>query len=420
MLDIKKIVAEPEQIAAALKKRNVDLNPTELIELHQSSLSLRTQEDELRCKRNTLAKSQPTEDSVSVGRQINLQLQQISENRLSVEKELTGKLEVLPNLPADDLLEGGKENNVVLRQFNESNKVVKPALDHVEIEKQFGLVDFERGTKLSGSGFWIYTGLGARLEWALLNHFIETHIKNGYQFLMVPHILEEQSAYAAGQLPKFREELFWIEKQGENLSRFLLPTAETAILSFHREEILANANLPLKYFAYTPCFRREAGGHRHSERGTIRGHQFNKVEMFQFARPAESEGIFLEMVSQVESILSSLELHFQTSKLAAGDCGFSMAKTFDVEVWIPSIGEYKEVSSASNAGDFQARRANIRYRPDGSKKNELVHTLNASGLATSRLLPALLEQNLQPDGRIAIPEVLRKSFGQDFLEPIKA
>ena len=222
----------------------------------------------------------------------------------------------------------------------------------------------------------------------------------------------------AGQFPKFADEVFHLQspESGESAG-FLLPTAETALVNLHREEILPEEALPRRYFAYTPCYRREAGSYRTRERGMIRGHQFNKVELFQFTRPADSEAALEELIQKAESLVQGLELHYRVSRLAAQDCSAAMAKTYDIEVWIPSMGEYKEVSSASNARDYQARRGNIRYRNQTTRQNEFVHTLNASGLATSRLLPALVEQHQRPDGSVPVPEVLRKWVGQEVLHP---
>lgn len=325
-----------------------------------------------------------------------------------MESEINDFLLGLPNLPADDVVAGGKENNEVVESFG-----IKPAFSftpqhHVDLAERLGLIDYARGVKLSGNGFWVYKNLGARLEWALLNYFTETHLKDGYQMTLLPHILNETCGLTAGQLPKFRDDLYWFQKDSpEAIEQFVLPTAETALVNLHRDEILDEAALPIKYFAYTPCYRKEAGSYRAEERGMIRGHQFNKIEMFQYAHPEHSEEAFQELVQKACALMSGLGLHFRLSKLAAEDCSAAMAKTYDIEVWIPSMNDYKEVSSASNAADYQARRGNIRLRKaDGGLA--FAHTLNASGLATSRIFPALLEQNQEEDGSVRIPEVLQK------------
>ena len=283
---------------------------------------------------------------------------------------------------------------------------------HVDLCQDLGLIDYERGVKLAGSGNWMYTGMGARLEWALLNYFIDTHTADGYDFILPPHMLEYQCGVTAGQFPKFADEVFKIANHPtEGGTFYMLPTAEAALASVYRDEILTEADLPKKFFAYTPCFRREAGSHRADERGMVRGHQFNKVEMFQFTTPENSDEAFDELVTKAEKLVEGLGFHFRTVKLAAGDCSASMARTYDIEILIPSMDGYKEVSSVSNARDYQARRGNIRFRREATGKPEFMHTLNGSGLATSRIFPALVEQNQRADGSIVVPEVLRKYLG---------
>jgi seryl-tRNA synthetase len=309
----------------------------------------------------------------------------------------------LPNIPADDVVAGGKENNAVVYTFGARPEFSFAPKDHVELATSLDIIDYERAAKMSGSGFWIYKGAGALLEWALLNYFVDYHTANGYTFILPPFLLNEASATASGHLPKFRDDLFWTE------DKFCLnATAEMMLGNYHRDEIVKTELLPLKYFAYSPCFRREAGSYRKEERGMVRGHQFNKVEMFQYVKPEESWEAFVQMRSQAEKLLAGLGLHFQTSQLAAGDCSAAMAKTVDLEVWIPSMGIYKEVSSVSNALDYQARRGAMRFKNESSGKTEFLHTLNGSGLATSRLLPAILEQFQQADGSVLVPEVLRR------------
>ena len=319
-------------------------------------------------------------------------------------------LAVLPNTPDDDLLPGGKENNKVLKQVNKKPEFTFKAKNHVDLCVDLGLIDYDRGVKLGGNGCWLYRGTGAMLEWALLNYFIEEHIKDEYEFILPPHMLNYDCGYGAGQFPKFSEEVYWIDSKTEK-SKFLLPTAETALVNLYKGEIIPEEKLPMKFFAYTPCYRREAGSYRQEERGMIRGHQFNKVEMIQITKPEQSMAAFEELVTKAENLVKNLGLHYQVSKLAAGDCSASMKRTYDIEVWIPSMGIYKEVSSASNAGDYQARRNNTKYRNNETKKTDFVHTLNASGLATSRLIPAIVEQFQNEDGSITIPEVLRKYMG---------
>ena len=290
--------------------------------------------------------------------------------------------------------------------------------DHVELAESLGLIDYNRAAKIAGRGAWIYTGLGAQLEWALLNYFITTHMKDGYTFILPPHLLNEASGFGAGQFPKFREDVFWLNDMEPK--RFLLPTAETALVNLYRDEIMQEEDLPKKFFAYTPCYRKEAGSYRTEERGMIRGYQFDKVEMVQYTKPEDSDAAFEELVKKAEGLVAGLGLHYRVSKLAAGDISHSMARTFDIEVYLPSVDIYKEVSSASNARDYQARRTMCRYRDKATGKTRYVHTLNASGLATSRVFPAILEQNQQPDGSVLIPEVLQPFMGGlKVLKPIK-
>ncbi len=333
-----------------------------------------------------------------------------------IEAEYNELMLGLPNLPDTDLKPGGKENNEPIRYFGEPHHFDFEPKNHVDICTDLGLIDYKRGTKLSGNGFWIYRGMGARLEWALLNYFIDTHLADGYELVLVPHMLGYECGQTAGQFPKFRDEVYWLETEKEDERRlFMLPTAETALVSLHRDEILTEADLPRKYISYTPCFRREAGSYRADERGMVRGHQFNKVEMVQYTKPEDSDAAFEELVGKAEALVKGLGFHFRTVKLAAADCSASMARTYDVEIHIPSMDGYKEVSSVSNARDYQARRGSIRFKRDGSNKTEFVHTLNGSGLATSRILPAIVEQNQNADGSVNVPDVLRKYLGVDVL-----
>jgi len=333
-----------------------------------------------------------------------------------VQDQLRVRMSELPNLPADDVVPGGKEANRVVKTFGEPPAIDK-VRDHVELSRLLGLVDHERGVKLGGSGFWMYTGLGARLEWALVNWLIDQNVAAGYEFLLPPHLLLETAGFAAGQFPKFYDDVYHLSRQSAPRGQFLLPTAETAILGAYQNEILDTAKLPLKVFAYTPCYRREAAGSHSDERGTVRGHQFNKVEVFQFALPEQADAALEAMVTHAEGLVERLGLHYQRSLLAAGDSSAAMRKTLDIEVWMPSTGKYKEVSSVSWGGDYQARRAAIRYREPGGKQTRFVHTLNGSALATSRLFPAILEQFQQPDGSVLVPEVLRDRLGTDRLTP---
>ncbi|MFY9306255.1 MAG: serine--tRNA ligase [Bacillota bacterium] len=424
MLDINLIRQDPETVRQALLKRNVSVDFTELLQWDSERRELMKKGDDLRARRNKASDEIPAmkrrgEDVSAVLSEMKAVSDQIKdiESRLSdIEMKIKQFMDGLPNIPDDDVPAGGKECNTVVRVWGEQPKFDFEPKDHMELAVSLGLVDYERGAKLGGSGFWVYTGLGARLEWALLNYFVQDHIKNGYEFLLPPHILTYECGYTAGQFPKFKEDVFHLKAdEGRGFQQFLLPTAETALVNLHRNEIIPESELPKRYFAYTPCYRREAGSYRTQERGMIRGHQFNKVELFQYTKPEDSSDALEELVARAEALVQGLGLHYRVSKLAAEDISASMAKTYDIEVWIPSINEYKEVSSASNARDYQARRGAIRFRREDTGKTEFVHTLNASGLATSRLFPAILEQNQQADGSVVVPEVLREIVGTDVI-----
>ena len=420
MIDINRIRNNKEEVEKALLKRmdNVDLD--ELLERDKEKRRLGAQMDEYRAERRKASDTIPKmkkegKDTTAIVEQMKELGTKIDEGMVKyneLEKKVFDYLAGLPNTPDDDVLAGGKENNEVLRTH-----LTKPEFDfeikpHYEILKDLKMVDYERGVKIAGEKNWIYTGIGARLEWALINYFIDTHIKNGFQFMMLPYMLKYECGFGAGQFPKFNDEVYMIktEENDENHIKFLLPTAETGLVNVHSNEILNIDELPKKYFAYTQCFRVEAGSSREEERGTIRGHQFNKVEMVEYVTEDKTEEAFNELLNIAEGIMKNLGLHYQVSKLAAGDCAQGMCRTYDIEVWIPSMGIYKEVSSVSNSRDYQARRNNTKYR-DTDGNLHYVCTLNGSGLATSRLVPAIVEQYQNKDGSITVPEVLRPYLG---------
>ncbi len=435
MLDIKRIKEDPQGVKAALRAKEVDCDATidKILVLDEQIRGLKTASEGKTAQKNKLAKENGKlfgqkkaaerrgedvsglEAAIAANNAQSIQLDrdvadQIAQLKALSEEYRTAMLS-LPNLPDPDLLPGGKENNQPLRYFGQPHTFDFEPKHHVDLCAGLGLIDYERGVKLAGAGNWMYTGMGARLEWALLNYFIDTHIADGYDFILPPHMLEYQCGETAGQFPKFADEVYKIANPTDERVHYMLPTAEAALCSIYRDEILTEADLPKKLFAYTPCFRREAGSHRADERGMVRGHQFNKVEMFQFTRPEDSDAAFDELVTKAEALVKGLGFHFRTVKLAAGDCSASMARTYDIEIQIPSMNGYKEVSSVSNARDYQARRGNIRFRREATGKPEFVHTLNGSGLATSRIFPAMVEQNQRADGSIVVPEVLRKYLG---------
>ena len=414
MIDIKQIRNNPEELAARLAKKGVEINFTEFLSKDAQRRETIAKIDSLRSEKKKLSREfaearKSNGDISEVENKIKTTDATIETNEAAI-KDLDAYIDsvlcTLPNPPADGVCAGGKENNEVIKTVGEQPIFGFTPRDHMELSQINGLIDYERGAKISGNGFWIYRGTAARLEWALLNYFVSEHSADNYEMLFLPHILGEKCGFVAGQFPKFADEVFYIEGTKD----FILPTAETALVNIHRDEILDEKDLPLRYFAFTPCYRKEAGSYRKEERGMIRGHQFNKVELFQYAHPDESQKSLEEMLEKAERLVRNLGLHYQVSKLAAQDCSWSMGTTYDIEVWIPSMGIYKEISSVSNAYDYQARRGNIRFRGT-NKELRYAHTLNASGLATSRILPAIFEQFQNADGSVAIPEVLRPYMG---------
>ncbi|MBR2175848.1 MAG: serine--tRNA ligase [Clostridia bacterium] len=424
MIDIKLIRDNPDEVKAKIKKREMDLDSIvdEIREVDAAKREQLGKVEAMKAEQNAASKQIPQikkagGDASEIMAKMKELVAQIKEGDAKVseleEKQKTLLLS-LPNLPDDDVAAGGKEQNEPVRYFGEKPQFDFKMKNHVELCEGLGLIDYERGAKIAGAGSWLYRGWGSRLEWALLNFFINEHINDGFEFILPPHMLGYQCGYVAGQFPKFEDEVYWIANPTSSDKRFMLPTAETALVNIHRDEVLTKDELPRKYIAYTPCYRREAGSYRSEERGMIRGHQFNKVEMVQYTEDDKSDAAFEELVEKAERLVRELGLHYRLSKLAAGDCSFSMARTYDIEVWIPSMEIYKEVSSASNARDYQARRGNIRYRGD-DKKMHFAHTLNASGLATSRVIPAIVEQYQNADGSVTVPEVLRPYMGIDVI-----
>jgi seryl-tRNA synthetase len=375
MLDIELIRSDPEFVRTALLKRmdSVDLEP--ILEADSQRRKLVSEVEAVRAERNRAAKEigklkasgADTTDAQKQAAALGDQVTAMQVTLTDTETTLRELLLELPNLPDDRSPAGGKEANQVIRTWGGKPDLGDKALDHVELCTRLGLIDYARGTKLGGNGFWLYTGRGAALEWALLDFFNREHYAAGYQFMLPPHLLTEEAGYAAGQFPKFADDVFHIAEEQGARNSFLLPTSETAIVNVYRDEILPADKLPLKAFAYSPCYRREAGSYRSEERGTVRGHQFNKVEMFQFTAPEGAEDALNELVGRSQMLVEKLGLHYQTTLLAAKDASASMKLTYDIEVWLPSMGIYKEVSSASWAGDYQARRANIRYRGEKGK-----------------------------------------------------
>lgn len=416
MIDIKKIIEDRASVEKGLLKRvpqdKLDLDS--IIKLYEQKKQLQSDFDTKRGEQNAfnekmskVEKNSPEFKELIANLKVKAsEVKEVEGKLKEVEDELQSKMEVLPNIPEDDVVAGGKENNQVIKTVGDKPKFDFPIKDHVELGKDLGLFDFETAAKVSGANFSMYRGMGARLEWALINFFISEHIKSGYEMIIPPNLVVEQSAYSAGQLPKFKDDVYWVQD-----GLCLIPTAETVLTNIYRDSVVEEKNLPKKFFAYTPCYRREAGSYRANEKGLIRVHQFNKVEMYQFTAEDKSKEAFEELVAKAEDLVTKLGLHYRVSKLAAGDCSAGAAKTYDIEVYMPSLDMYYEVSSVSNVTDYQARRGNMRYKPEDGSKLKYMHTLNGSGLATSRLMVALVETYQQKDGSILIPEVLRPFIG---------
>ena len=420
MIDIKLIIEKPEYVKQALLKKGCEVDFTKLISWDSEKRSLLREIEQLKAQRNKVSaeipklKKQglPVENIFQEMREIGDKITEGDAKINSLSEKIFDFVACLPNMPDADLKEGEKENNEIVKVYGKMPEFSFPVQNHVDLCVKNGLIDYERGVKLAGNGFWAYRGDGARLEWALLNFFVSEHLSDGYEFILPPHQLSYNCGFGAGQFPKFSDEVYWLDvDEDRKKNRFMLPTAETALVNLYAGEIVEQDKLPFKLFAYTPCYRKEAGSARAEERGMIRGHQFNKIEMVQYTTPEQSDKAFDELVNKACSLMDKLGLHFRLSKLAAGDCSASMARTYDVEVWIPSMGIFKEVSSVSNARDYQARRNNTRYRDKETNKPAFVHTLNGSGLATSRVFPALIEQYQNADGSITVPEVLRPFMG---------
>ena len=420
MLDLKKIRDNKEKMTELLARKGYKADFDEVLSLDEKRRTAISEVEKLKAERNKVSaeipalkkQGKPVDGIFAEMRALGEKIAELDRTAGELDEKVFDLLSRMPNVPDEDLAGGGKENNQVIKVVGNKPEFDFPMQNHVDLCTKLGIIDYARGTKLSGGGFWLYRGDGARLEWALLNFFISEHLKDGYEFILPPHQLGYNCGFGAGQFPKFSDEVYWLDcDEDRKRNRFMLPTAETALVNMYSGEIIDESKLPMKFFAYTPCYRKEAGSYRAEERGMIRGHQFNKVEMVQYAHPDRSKEAFEELVGKAASLIEKLGLHFRISKLAAGDCSASMARTYDIEVWIPSMGIYKEVSSVSNANDYQARRNNTRYRDSKTGKTAYVHTLNGSGLATSRVFPAIIEQYQNADGSINVPEALVPFMG---------
>ncbi|MZH40541.1 MAG: serine--tRNA ligase [Nitrospinae bacterium] len=414
MLDIKIIRENPEAVKISLKRRGGDFK--ELDELLkpeedrraglQESESLKNRKKKLSAEVGKLKQNgQDASQLMEEVKAINVSIKELDDKIQSWETQVQEKLLGIPNIPDDTIPDGADETaNRMVRDWGTKPQFSFKPKSHVEIGEQLGLIDLKRAAKISGARFAVYKGQGAGLLRALINFMIDVQTReNGYQELYPPFLVNKESMQGTGQLPKFEEELFATRDD----PLYLIPTAEVPVTNFHRDEILEEESLPICYAAYTPCFRREAGSYGKDTQGLIRQHQFDKVELVKFSRPRESEAELESLVTNAESILQKLDLHYRVVELCTGDLGFSAAKTYDLEVWLPSQDTYREISSCSNFTDYQARRARIRCKKRTGGKPEFVHTLNGSGLAAGRLFVALLENHQQEDGTVNVPEALR-------------
>ncbi len=421
MLDLRFVRENPEAVRAGLARRGMTLDLTEFLALDARRRAVQQEIESLRRKRNEVSEEigrlkkagQLAEDKVNEMRAVGDQITALENSTREVDESQRNILLTIPNLPHASVPDGKDENdNREIRRWSpeggEPPKFSFEPKPHWDIAELLDIIDFDRAAKITGARFALYKGLGARLERALINFMLDLHTtEHGYLEVLPPFMVNKASMTATGQLPKFEEELFRVE----NGTYYLIPTAEVPVTNIHQNEILAEEKLPVLYAAYTPCFRREAGSYGKDTRGLIRQHQFNKVELVKFAKPDTSYDELEKLTSNAEEVLRRLGLSYRVIVLCTGDMGFSAAKTYDIEVWLPAQNKYREISSCSNFEDFQARRGNIRYKPKGSKKTDLVHTLNGSGLAVGRTVVAIIENFQQADGSVVIPDVLRPYMG---------
>lgn len=420
MLDIKLIREYPEVVRENCKRKLVDASLVDtIIDLDSTRRSIITEVEQLKSIRNQRSlevaarkkTGESTNDIIVEVRELGERIKTLDSTLRETDEALSQQMAWLPNMAHESVPVGtsAEENVEVRREGTCAEKALRKG--HLEIGTELGLLDFERGAKVTGSGFGFLTGMGARLERALINFSLDRAVGAGYTEIVPPFAVNPASAFGTGQLPKSAEEMYYVEKD----ELYLIPTAEVPITNFHRDEVLSASDIPCAYAGYSACFRREAGSHGKDTRGFLRVHQFNKVELVRFSRPDESYATLERMVAHVESLLADLELTYRVLLLCTGDMTFGGSKTYDLEVWAPAEQRWLEVSSCTNFESFQARRSNIRYRPEHGAKPEFVHTLNGSGLATPRILVALLEQHQQEDGSVRIPKALAPYVGADVL-----
>jgi seryl-tRNA synthetase len=412
MLDIRRIRMNPEEVIKALEKRKGKFPIDKVLELDEKRRGVLTEVEEMKARQNTASKEVPKlkkegKDASHIFTEMKTLSDKIKELDFEVkgiDEELKTTLLQIPNTPNDSVVEGhSDEDNVELRKNGEPKKFEFEPKAHWDIGTDLKVLDFEAATKITGTRFTLFRGLGSRLERALINFMVDLHTEeHGYTEMATPFMVNRDSMIGTGQLPKFEHDMFHLPSK----DYFLVPTAEVPLTNLHRDDILNEGDLPIKYTAYTPCFRQEAGSAGRDTRGLIRNHQFDKVELVKFTRPEDSYAELEKLTNNAEEVLKQLGLPYRVVMLSTGDLGFSSAKTYDIEVWMPSYDRYVEISSCSNFEDFQARRANIRYRNGETGKAEFLHTLNGSGLAVGRTMAAILENYQQEDGSVVIPEVL--------------
>ncbi len=422
MLDIKLLRDDPEAILAALERRNNPLDIAPILALDESRRALVYEAEQLRAEQNRasgeIAKlkkaKQDASAAIAAMKEVSDKVKALNEQVKQANDELRSQLLIVPNMPHESVPVGADESaNRLERTWGEAPALDFEPKDHVDIGTGLDILDLDRAAKISGARFSLLRGAGSRLSRGLVQFMLDTHTQeHGYTEFLPPFLVSSETMEGSGQLPKFAQEAFCVRDR----DLWLVPTAEVPLTNIHRDEIVSGDDLPLKYTAYTPCFRSEAGSHGKDTRGMLRQHQFDKVELYKFTTPEQSWDELESLTANAEAILQKLGLHYRVVALSTGDMGFSAAKTYDLEVWLPGQDTYREISSCSNCTDFQARRANIRFRRD--KKPEFVHTLNGSGLAVGRTLIAVLENYQQKDGSVVLPEALRPYMGGlEVLEP---
>ena len=425
MLSLELIRKDPALVKTAMLSKGEDDCIDTILELDSQRREAVTEGDELRAKRNEVSRDigqarssgeSPSENIVEEMRQVGDKINLLEETVRQLDTQINGFLMGLPNIPQSSALQGhGEEDNRITRSWGNPRDFKFTPLPHWDIGENLGIIDFQRGVKLSGSRFYTLSGYGAKLERAIISWMLELHGQAGYTELMLPIIVRREVMEGSGNLPKFADNLYHDDED----DLWLVPTAEVPITNLHRDEILDYDSLPLYYVAQTPCFRREQAAAGRDTRGIKRVHQFNKVEMYKFVIPEESDSELEMLLSDAESVCKNLELPYRIIEICTGDMSFPSAKSYDVEVWASGCEEWLEVSSCSNCTDFQARRANVRYRPEESTRPDFVHTLNGSGLALPRVMIAILENNQQQDGSITIPQVLRPYTGFDTIPALR-